>query len=79
MIRTQIQLTEQQAERLHEIARREGVSVAELIRRAVDTLEATGTRSEKHLRAVGAVGRFRSGDKTLARQHDRALAEAYRR
>ncbi len=36
MVRTQIQLTEAQAKNLHELAAREGVSMAELIRQSVD-------------------------------------------
>jgi hypothetical protein len=36
MIRTQIQLTEEQSKTLQEFALKEGVSVAELIRRSVE-------------------------------------------
>jgi hypothetical protein len=42
MIRTQIQLTEEQSARLHEAARRSGVSSAELIRRSLDRFLDTG-------------------------------------
>ncbi len=37
MKRTNVYLTEKQVERLHVRAEREGVAIAELIRRAVDT------------------------------------------
>ena len=36
MIRTQIQLTREQSDRLREIAREQGISLAEAIRRCVD-------------------------------------------
>ena len=38
MVRTQIQLTEEQARRLKALAAEQGVSMAELIRRSVDTV-----------------------------------------
>ncbi len=48
-IRTQIQLTEQQARRLKELAQRSGVSMAELIRRSMERLlnESSGVSTEE--------------------------------
>ncbi len=80
MIRTQIQLEEAQYRRLKELAAGQRVSVAELIRRAVDNLlttPATIPEEERRWRAIAAVGRFRSGLGDLAEKHDAYLAQAY--
>lgn len=81
MLRTQIQLTESQAAKLRRRAARENVSVAELIRRSIDqTLDAPQTPSpdRRRQKALGIIGAFASGQPSLAREHDDALAEAYR-
>lgn len=80
MIRTQIQLTERQSRRLKAIADQHGVSVAELIRRAVDhTLDAEllADRDEIRARALQAVGKYADTADDVSEQHDRYLAEAY--
>jgi hypothetical protein len=80
MIRTQIQLTEGQARELKELAAREGVSMAELVRHAVNNLlERSGTTSveERRRRAVALVGQFRSGRSDVSEKHDEYLAEGY--
>ncbi|HEX9373972.1 MAG TPA: ribbon-helix-helix protein, CopG family [Roseiflexaceae bacterium] len=80
MVRTQIQLTEQQARRLKALASRRGVSMAELIRESVDMLLASPEEidlEERKRRAIAAAGTFRSGLSDLATNHDRYLAEAY--
>jgi hypothetical protein len=80
MIRTQIQLSEQQAQALRDLAARRKVSVAELIRQAVDEqLRSARTvdRQERKRRALAIVGRFHSGQSDLSVEHDRYLAEAF--
>ncbi len=81
MIRTQIQLYEEQSRRLHLAARQAGVSVAELIRRSVDRFldeEARTFNNEKgRLTALDVCGRFRSGLSDVAIRHDDYLDEAY--
>jgi predicted DNA-binding ribbon-helix-helix protein len=80
MIRTQIQLSEKQAKALKDLAARRNVSVAELIRQAVDEqLRAAGTidPEERKRRALAAAGRFHSGLTDLSTEHDRYLAEAF--
>ena len=80
MVRTQIQLSEDQKQRLKKIAAERGVSVAELIRRGVDAiLEAYGRpdRGEMLQRAAGAAGQFRSGENNVAKDHDRYLDRAF--
>ena len=81
MIRTQIQLTEEQARALKEIARRENASIAELTRRAIDQwLQTTGAipMAERRRRALAVVGSFHSGQTDVSDRHDAYLAEAYR-
>lgn len=81
MVRTQIQLTEAQARRLRLAARREGVSLAEAIRRLVDRglAEEKAGRDRLYARAAETVGRYRDrkGAKDVAREHDAYLDEAY--
>ena len=80
-MRTQVQLTEEQDRLLGELGRERRVSKSELVRRAVDLLlagEAPGRgMEEQRRRALAVVGRFRSGGRDGARQHDAALAEAF--
>lgn len=81
MLRTQVQLTEEQDRLLENLSRERRVSKAELVRRAVDLLlsrEAPGRSPEaRRERALAVVGSFRSGGRDTARGHDEALAEAY--
>lgn len=80
MIRTQIQLTEQQAQLLKELAGQENVSMAELIRQAVDYwLQSVKpvSRAEQRRRALEIVGQFRSGQTDISERHDEYLVEAY--
>ncbi len=81
MLRTQIQLTEQQRQRLHEEARRAGVSVAELIRRSVDEfLGQTVTRAglaPGRTSMLEIVGSFDSGLTDVSARHDHYLEQTY--
>ena len=80
MVRTQIQLTEDQAARMKSAAQRKGVSMAELIRQAIEMLLDKGSdKSEVELRrrAIEAAGRFHSGRKNVARNHDGYLSEDF--
>lgn len=82
MVRTQIQLTEDQARHVKRVATERGVSMATVIRQGVDLLlrsaETAVTDDERADRAVLAAGRFRSGGGDGAVDHDRHLREAYR-
>jgi hypothetical protein len=81
MVRTQIQLPELQVTLLKRLAAQQHVSMAELIRRAVDlfTLSPDATNFlERRERAIAAVGRFHSGRGDLAARHDDYLAEAFK-
>ena len=80
MVRTQIQLTEEQMKSLKKLAGERHVSLAELIRQGVDAvLRSSGaiTIEERRRRAIAAAGRFRSGRRDLSAKHDQHLAEAF--
>ena len=82
MVRTQIQLTAEQAAALKRMAAAQHVSMAEIVRKAVDQLTRTGIVPEpatRRQRAAAAAGRFHSGCGDLAEEHDRYLAEAFER
>ena len=80
MIRTQIQLTEEQSKSLKNLAEKKNVSVAELIRRSVDSyLEERHviTEEERRQRLLSVIGIGRSGVTDLAENHDKYLLENY--
>jgi hypothetical protein len=80
MIRTQIQLTEGQSSHLREIALAENVSIAELIRRSVDTYLQNYTDpsfEERKRNALSIIGIADSGLGDLSANHDVYLTEAY--
>jgi hypothetical protein len=85
MMRTQIQLPEEQYRRLRQWARRLGISVSEAVRRCVaDRLaveETTPSREERVRAALAVCGKYADpqGSSRIAIEHDRHLAEAYRR
>lgn len=79
MVRTQIQLTDRQAFLLKQEAQRQGVSVAELIRRGVNKIldqEKTIDRDALRKRALALSG-YHSGLSDLSTNHDKYLAEEY--
>jgi hypothetical protein len=81
MLRTQIQLPEGQVSALKHLALQQHVSMAELIRRAIDLFTAspeTGNLQERQQRALAAAGRFHSGQNDIASKHDDYLAEAFK-
>jgi predicted DNA-binding ribbon-helix-helix protein len=78
MIRTQVQLTDVQARRLKSLARQRKVSMAALVREAVDRLTGDDDYGERRRAAIASFGRFSSGQPNIARDHDRYLDEAYR-
>lgn len=81
MERTQIPLEPEQAERLRRLAKERGVSMAHLIREAVDrtygTALALPTREEIVRRALSAIGCGRSGFGDVSERHDDYLDEIY--
>ena len=85
MVRTQIQLPEDEHRRLRRWARQRGISLSEAVRRCVAeqlTQEGTSpTREERVQAALAVCGRYadRSAPSRVAMEHDRHLADAYRR
>lgn len=82
MVRTQIQLKEHQAKALKKIAASRHLSVAELIRQAIDAVVRSGSAASddvRRQRAKEIAGKFRSGKRDIAREHDRYLAEDLRK
>jgi len=81
MIRTQVQLTEEQARVLKNLASIRQVSIAELIRQSVDALIRSSREidaEERRRRAIAAAGRFHSGASDISVKHDGYLLEAFR-
>ena len=77
MVRTQIQLTEEQARALKALAAHRGVSMAEVIRQAVEQIIEQSERQERMRRALSVMGRFRSGYTDISVEHDKYLDEDY--
>ena len=80
-VRTQILLTEIQAQELRKLVVAERRSMADLVRDGVDAIlrtHAGGGRGHAKARALAAVGRFRSGVSDLGTRHDDHLADAWR-
>ena len=77
MIRTQIQLSDDQARRLKRLAAQRGVSVAELIREGAERVLADSDVDERWRRASELVGRYRDPVPNVAARHDDFLDEAY--
>lgn len=81
MLRTQIQLTEEQHRLLRSAAHREGVSIAEVVRRCVVRFfqHEDPDRKELYARAADLVGKFDDPHEAtdLAERHDEYLDEAF--
>jgi hypothetical protein len=77
VVRTQVQLTEEQASALKRLAAERGVSMATLVREGVDRVVGEDTWEAKRRRALAVVGKYRSGHTDIARHHDKYLAEDF--
>jgi len=80
MLRTQIQLSEEQNERLKEIARARKESIAAVIREAIDQflLARKPARVTLYRKAIEVVGKYEAGVSDASVNHDRYLDESYR-
>ena len=82
MVRTQIQLTEEQSKKLKVAAARRGISMASLIRQGIDAFLSQHNEpspEEIYQRAARAAGAHHSGTSDTASQHDDYLAEEFLR
>ncbi len=79
MVRTQIQLTEEQARLLRELSRTNQEPIAALIRRAIDRFLITRKpdRSALYRQAHTIVGKYEAGVHDISIEHDRYLDEAF--
>ncbi len=80
MIRMQIQFTETEVEALRSEASQRNVSIAAVVREAVDERLSQGRRQaprdERARRALAAVGRFSSGTGDVSARHDDYFADS---
>lgn len=79
MIRTQIQLTPEQAKSLKKLSKKENKSIAELIRISVDKLiKSEGTISDEVIiqKAYSLIGKLK-GPNDFAEKHDDYLEDTY--
>jgi predicted DNA-binding protein len=78
VIRTQIQLTEEQMERLRRVSKARGVSIAAVIREAVDRSLEVDDRQRRWELAMSVVGTGRDieGATDVSERHDEYYAEA---
>ncbi len=79
MVRTQVQLTEEQAETLRRLSAESGQSIAEIVRLSVQLYVGSRhrpSRAGRVERAIRVAGRFSSGLKDVSARHDEYLAEA---
>ena len=82
LLRTQVQLTERQLRALRQLSAKSGRSVADLIRQGIDEYLASGrepTQEERRERAIRVAGMFASGAMDISADHDRHLADAFKK
>ncbi|MFI5255357.1 MAG: ribbon-helix-helix protein, CopG family [Candidatus Limnocylindrales bacterium] len=73
-----ISLTDEQARRLRRTAEARGISMAAVIRDAIDEIPDAPLTDREHLvrRALAVIGRYHSGLHDVAVEHDKYFAEA---
>jgi hypothetical protein len=78
MVRTQVQLTKEQAAELKRLALERGVSVAELVREGVDRVlrESRSLSREERKRRALTIRAFPSGVTDLSERHDDYFVES---
>ncbi len=80
MLRTQIQIEENQIKWLKDKAKERGVSVSQLIREGVEFYRKNEDRlpEDQKKKALAAIGRYASGVSDISEKHDEYLAQAFR-
>lgn len=81
MVRTQIQLPEAQVRAIRKATARDHISMAEFIRRSIDSALQERSHAERAVirreKALSAIGCVRGAPTDLASNHDDYLTEAY--
>ncbi len=81
MIRTQIQLTEEQHRALKRWASRLGISLAEAVRRCVaerlSQEQASASPADRVREAQAVIGKYASGQSDIGERHDDYLTDAF--
>lgn len=79
MVRTQVQLTEEQVKALRELSRAQDRSMSAIVRDAVDeAIRHRGmSRRERMERALSVIGKYNSGFTDISERHDDYLAEDF--
>jgi hypothetical protein len=80
MVRTQVQLTDEQYNALKELSQHNKESIAAIIRKAIDKLLLTRKpdRNALYRQAKSIVGKYNSGIGDISVEHDRYLDEAFK-
>ena len=80
MLRTQIQIEEDQIKWLRNKAKERGVSVSQLIREGVELYRKYEDRlpEDQKKKALAAIGRYASGVSDISEKHDDYLGQAFR-
>jgi hypothetical protein len=78
MLRTQVQLTDEQARWLRRVAQRQGISISEVVRQMVEKRMTAEEEMDPWERASALIGRYHSGLSDVSSRHDHYLDEAYR-
>jgi predicted DNA-binding protein len=76
MKRTQVQLTDEQWQRLTRVAAERGVSISQAVREAIDRHVAAEYPVDLRERAIRAIGGFHSGKADVSEEHDGYLSDA---
>ncbi|MDY0028002.1 MAG: hypothetical protein RBR58_03235 [Candidatus Humimicrobiaceae bacterium] len=82
MKRTQIQLTEKQYKMLKDLSEKKNTSIAGVIRECINYYSAGSCLKgieEKYQRAIESIGKFKSGEKDISADHDKYLAEDFKK
>lgn len=79
MVRTQIQIEEDQLQWLKKAASKKGISVSQMIRQGITLYREMEEQSPdiKRQRALAAIGRFSSGNLDISERHDEYLSDAF--
>jgi len=78
MIRTQIEIEDQQMQWLKTVSQETGVAVSQIIRDSISLFREHEERSRLRKKASASARNFASGISDISERHDDYLAEAYK-